>query len=229
MAAAKGRTNGFVIGITAAVVVVLIALVGVVVFLNNKATDTGAAPKGSIINSDTGAVTVGKGTDKVALFVDFQCPICKQFEDSYGGQLQTLAKDGKITLEYHPIAILDRYSAGTNYSSRAAAASYCVAESNSDKFLDYLNILFKNQPEENSPGLTDAQLTDYATQVGADKAASCIKAGTYFKYPTAQATAHKIQGTPTIEVNDKRLDLQNNSDIAKLNAILTKNGVQVGQ
>ena len=129
MAAAKGRTNGFAIGVTAAVVAVLIALVGVVVWLNNKATDPGAVPKSAIINSETGAVTIGSGKDKVAVFLDFQCPICKDFETQYGGTLQKLANEGKVTLEYHPIAILDRFSQGTNYSSRAAAAAYSVAPS----------------------------------------------------------------------------------------------------
>jgi len=220
MAAAKGRTNGFAIGITAAVVAVLIALVGVVVWLNNKATDAGPAPKSSIVNSETGAVTTGSGKDKVALFVDFQCPVCKQFETQYGSTLQALAKEDKITLEYHPIAILDRFSQGTNYSSRAAAAAYSVAQENPDKFLDYLNILFQNQPEENSPGLTDQQLIDYAKQVGAEKAEASIKAGTFFKFPTAQATSHKIQGTPTIEINGERLDTSKQADVAKLQAIV---------
>ncbi|MBS1674340.1 MAG: thioredoxin domain-containing protein [Actinobacteria bacterium] len=222
MAAAKGRTNGFAIGITAAVVAVLIALVGVVVWLNNKATDPGAAPKSAIINSETGAVTTGTGKDKVAVFVDFQCPVCKQFEQQYGTTLQSLAKDDKITLEYHPIAILDRFSQGTNFSSRAAAAAYSVAQENPDKFLDYLNLLFENQPTENTPGLTDQQLIDYAKQVGADKAESVIKAGTFFKFPTAQATAHKITGTPTVEVNGQRLDLSKQADFAKLQAIVDK-------
>ncbi|MGN7861674.1 DsbA family protein [Microbacterium sp. 22303] len=220
MATAKGRTNGFAIGITAAVVAVLIALVGVVVYLNNKATDPGAAPKSAIVNSDTGAVTTGKGKDKVALYVDFQCPICKQFETQYGSQLQALAKEDKITLEYHPIAILDRFSQGTNYSSRAASAAYAVAQENPDKFLDYLNILFENQPTENTPGLTDQQLIDYAKQVGADKAEAVIKANTFFKFPTAQATAHKIQGTPTIEINGERLDTSKQADVAKLQKIV---------
>ena len=220
MAAAKGRTNGFAIGITAAVVAVLIALVGVVVWLNNKATDAGPAPKSSIVNADTGAVTTGTGKDKVALYVDFQCPICKQFETEYGSTLQSLAKENKITLEYHPIAILDRFSQGTNYSSRAAAAAYAVAQENPDKFLDYLNILFENQPTENTPGLTDQQLIDYAKQVGADKPEATIKAGTFFKYPTAQATAHKIQGTPTIEINGERLDTTKQDDVAKLQKIV---------
>ncbi|WP_251445580.1 MULTISPECIES: DsbA family protein [unclassified Microbacterium] len=219
MAAAKGRTNGFAIGITAAVVAVLIALVGVVVWLNNKATDPGAAPKSAIINSETGAVTTGSGKEKVAVFVDFQCPVCKSFETQFGADLQKLAKEDKITLEYHPIAILDRFSQGTNYSSRAAAASYAVAQENPDKFLDYLNILFENQPTENTPGLTDQQLIDFAKQVGADKAEATIKAGTFFKFPTAQATAHKIQGTPTVEINGERLDLTKQADLAKVAAI----------
>jgi protein-disulfide isomerase len=219
MAAAKGRTNGFAIGITAAVVAVLIALVGVVVWLNNKATDAGPAPKSSIVNSETGAVTTGSGKEKVAVFVDFQCPVCKSFEDQFGGDLQKLAKADKITLEYHPIAILDRYSQGTNYSSRAAAAAYAVAQENPDKFLDYLNILFQNQPTENTPGLTDQQLIDYAKQVGADKAEATIKANTFFKFPTAQADAHKIKGTPTVELNGERLDLTKQADLAKVAAI----------
>lgn len=222
MAAAKGRTNGFAIGITAAVVAVLIALVGVVVWMNNKATDPGAAPKSAIINSDTGAVTTGSGKDKVAVFVDFQCPVCKSFEEQFGSDLQKLAKEDKITLEYHPIAILDRFSQGTNYSSRAAAAAYSVAQENPDKFLDYLNILFQNQPTENTPGLTDQQLIDYAKQVGADKAEATIKAATFFKFPTAQASSHKIKGTPTIEINGERLDLTKQADLAKVQAIASQ-------
>ena len=222
MAAAKGRTNGFAIGITAAVVAVLIALVGVVVWLNNKATDPGAAPQSAIINSETGAVTTGTGKDTVAVFLDFQCPVCKSFEDQFGSDLQALAKENKITLAYHPIAILDRFSQGTNYSSRAAAAAYSVAQENPDKFLDYLNILFANQPAENTAGLTDQQLIDYAKQVGADKAEATIKAGTFFKFPTAQATAHKISGTPTIEINGDRLDLTKQTDLAKIQAIATQ-------
>ena len=43
MAAAKSNTNWFVIGVSAAVVVVLAVLAFVVVFLNNQATAPGTA------------------------------------------------------------------------------------------------------------------------------------------------------------------------------------------
>jgi protein-disulfide isomerase len=209
MAAAKSNINWFAIGVSIAVVVVLVAIGGLVVFLNNQATSPGAAPKANdTFNSETGAISFGDGEDTVAVFVDFQCPICASFEQQYGEQLEAAAADGRITLEYHPIAILDRYSQGTEYSSRSAGAAFCVAESNPDLYLDYSKTLFENQPAENSSGLTTDQLADFASQVGAEDAVSCITDETYRKFGAAQAKAHDIGGTPTIEVNGKRLDLQ---------------------
>ncbi|MFB8187916.1 DsbA family protein [Microbacterium sp. NPDC055988] len=209
MAAAKSNTNWFAIGVSIAVVVVLVAIGGLVVFLNQQATSPGAAPKANdTFNSETGAISFGDGEDTVAVFVDFQCPICASFEEQYGEQLEAAAADGRITLEYHPIAILDRFSQGTEYSSRSAGAAFCVAESNPDLYLDYSKTLFENQPAENSAGLTTDQLAEFASQVGADDAVSCITDETYRKFGAAQAKAHDIKGTPTIEVNGKRLDLQ---------------------
>lgn len=208
MAHAQSKPNWFAIGISVAVVVVLIALGAVVVLLNNKATDAGPAPKGDITNSETGALSFGDGDDTVAVYIDFMCPICNQFEQQYGAELAKAAEDGKITLEYHPIEILDHLSQGTDYSSRAAGAAFCVAEEAPDKTLDYITTLFENQPAENSTGLSDEQLASYAKEVGADGATSCITDGTYRKWGTAQTQKNDITGTPTIEINGKRLDLQ---------------------
>ncbi|MCI1019226.1 thioredoxin domain-containing protein [Microbacterium sp. C5A9] len=213
MAAAKSNTNWFVIGVSAAVVVVLAVLATVVVLLNNQANDPGATPTANdSFNSETGAISFGEGEDEVSIFVDFQCPVCKSFEEQYGEALETAAADGRITLNYHPIAILDRYSQGTEYSSRSAGAAVCVAESTPELYLDYAKTLFDNQPAENGSGLTTEQLADFATQVGADDAVSCITDETYRKFGKAQADKHEISGTPTVEVNGTRLDLQNQAD-----------------
>ncbi|MEJ1090145.1 DsbA family protein [Microbacterium istanbulense] len=218
-AAAQGKTNWFAIGISIAVVVVLVVLGVVVVWLNNQATDAGPAPQGDLINSETGALTFGDGEDTVAVYIDFMCPICNSFEQQYGAQLQQAAADDKITLEYHPIAILDHYSQGAEYSSRSAAAMFCVAESNPDLALDYMESLFTNQPAENTTGLTDEQLAAMAEEVGAGDAARCIADGTYKKFGAAQAKANDIQGTPTVEVNGTRLDLQA-GEITQMEALL---------
>ncbi|UGS26430.1 DsbA family protein [Microbacterium resistens] len=221
MAAAKSSTNWFAIGISIAVVVVLVALGGVVVWLNNQATDAGPAPKSSdTFNAETGAVSFGDGKDTVDVFVDFQCPACNAFEGQYGETLETAAADGKITLNYHPIAILDRYSMGTEYSSRSAAAAVCVLESNEDKYLDFAKILFENQPAENTTGLTNEQLAEFATQAGADKAATCITDEKYKKYGSAQAKKHNIGSTPTVDINGERLNLQDPTDMKRFTDLI---------
>ncbi|MFJ4222775.1 DsbA family protein [Microbacterium sp. NPDC089695] len=223
MAAAKSSSpNWFVIGVSAAVVVVLAVLAFVVVSLNNQATAPGAAPESNdSFNSETGSISFGDGEDTVAVFVDFQCPVCKSFEDQFGPALEAAAADGRITLEYHPIAILDRFSQGTEYSSRSAGAAVCVAESNPDLYLDYAKTLFENQPQENSSGLTTDQLADFATQVGATDAVSCITDETYRKFGAAQAKSNEIGGTPTVEINGERLNLQDQADLKKFTDLIS--------
>ncbi|WP_175985239.1 DsbA family protein [Microbacterium tenebrionis] len=209
-AAAKSNTNWFAIGISAAVVVVLVALGGLVVFLNNQATSPGTAPESAIVNEETGAITFGTGDTEIDTFVDFMCPICGDFEDTYGAALQDAAANDDITLNLHPISILDRYSQNTEFSTRAAASVYCVAAEAPDSALDYFNLLFENQPAENTAGLTDDELAAFADQVGAGAAADCIADGTYKRFVTSQTNQHDIQGTPTVEIDGERIE---NSEI----------------
>lgn len=206
MAAAQGRTNWFAIVISAIVVVVLVGLAGVVVWLNNQASAPGAAPVSSLVNEETGAISFGEGDTEVDTFVDFMCPICSDFEDAYGEMLQEGAANDEITLNIHPVSILDRFSQGTEFSTRAAASVYCVAEDAPDATLTYFNLLFANQPAENTPGLSDDELAGLAEQAGAAGAVSCIADGTYMKFVGDQTQAHEVQGTPTVEIDGKRLE-----------------------
>lgn len=212
-AKAQGTPNWFAIGISAAVVVVLVALGAFVVFLNNQATAPGTAPESSaIVNSETGAISFGKGETEIDTYIDFMCPICGQFEDAYGEALQTAAANDDITLNIHPISILNHVSQGTDYSSRAASAMYCVAGEAPDSALTFMNLLFENQPGEGSGGLTDEELTAFAEQAGAGAAADCIADGTYMTYsedqvdntPADPATGRV--GTPTVAIDGERID-----------------------
>lgn len=211
MAVANKSTNWFVVGVSAAVVVVLVGLIGLVWFMNNQATAPGAAPKSDIVNTETGAISFGSGDDEIDTYVDFMCPICGQFEDAYGEQLQTAAANDEITLNIHPVSILNRLSTTGDFSSRAAGAMYCVAEEAPDATLDYFNLIFANQPAENSAGLSDAEMSAFAEQVGAGAAADCIADGTYTKFADDQTKSQNITGTPTVEVNGTRIE---NADIA---------------
>ena len=140
-----------------------------------------------------------------------------QFEAANGEYISSLLENGNTTVEIHPIAILDRLSQGTKYSTRAANAAACVADSSPNDFLAFHNLLFANQPVENTTGLSDDELVALTVEAGADDVASCIQ-DQQFKSWVAAATTRalngpipdsnvdRVQGTPTIIVNGVKYD-----------------------
>ncbi|MDT3331757.1 thioredoxin domain-containing protein [Microbacterium sp. KSW-18] len=206
MATATRKTNWFAIWISVGVVVVLVGLVAVVAVLNSRATDPGPAPAASGINRETGAITFGKGPDKVSTYVDFMCPYCGQFEEAEGKTISGLVDDGSITLEVHPVTILDRLSQGTEYSSRAASAMYAVAEADPGNAYAFFRALYDNQPKEQTPGLTDDELISLAKDSGVKMTAKlekAIKDHEYKSFAQSQELPEGATGTPTLLVNDQ--------------------------
>ncbi|MBN9177746.1 MAG: thioredoxin domain-containing protein [Microbacterium sp.] len=205
--AAAGKTNWFAIWVSVAVVAVVALVIALVVWMNNAATDPGTPPSGSGVNQETGAVVVGSGEQTLDTYIDFMCPICNQFEETYGDEILDLVNNGTITLNIHPIAILDRYSQGTAYSTRAANAMYCVAEADPDAAVLFMQAMFKGQPEENSTGLTDDEILTIAKGVGVSGIDTCVTDGTYKKFVASMTEKTPIApgssgiGTPTIAVN----------------------------
>lgn len=211
MATAVRKKNWFAIWITIGVVVVLAAVGGTVVWMNSIATGPGTTPQAANINTDTGAIAIGEGSKSMDTYVDFMCPVCGQFESVYGQSIQGLVDDGTITLNVHPISILDRQSQGTQFSTRAASAMYCVAANDPSAALPFLQAMFAGQPSEGSTGLTDDEISAVAEQAGAANSASCIADGTYRKYvasmtpKTPVAPGSQGIGTPTIAINGETI------------------------
>lgn len=216
MAAVRKSTNWFAIGVTAAAVVVVLIVGGVVWFANSQVGSPGTLPQSSAVNTETGAIAVGTGPKTVDTYIDFMCPICNQFEQSYGPTLDQLVADDQITLNIHPISILDRASQRTQYSTRAASAAYCVAVDDPANVPAFVKALYAQQPSENTAGLDDATLASIATSAGAsDAVTSCITDGTYEKFVTAMTQKTPVQpgqsgiATPTIAVDGTVLSNQN--------------------
>ena len=207
MAANAKQTNWFAVWVSVVVVAVLVVVTVLVVWMNNAATDPGEPPQGSGIDQETGAVVVGDGEQSMDTYIDFMCPICGQFEEAYGDAILELVDDGTITLNIHPISILDRYSQGTDYSTRAANAMYCVAEADPDAAVPFMQAMFAGQPTENTEGLTDEEILAMAEGAGVTGIDTCVTEGEYSDYVTAMTQETPIQpgnsgiATPTIEVN----------------------------
>lgn len=143
---------------------------------------------------------------KVVLYIDFICPVCKNFEAQYNEQLTSLRNEGKITVEYRALGFLDSRSS-TNYSSRAANAAACVVNESPEKYAEFVDALFAKQPAEGSAGLSDNELKKIATDIGAKPVDSCVDDKTYrpfVKFTTKQAAAIGVTGTPTVFVDGQQ-------------------------
>jgi protein-disulfide isomerase len=142
---------------------------------------------------------------KVVLYIDFICPVCKNFEAQYNEQLTSLRNEGKITVEYRALGFLDSRST-TNYSSRAANAAACVVNESPEKYAEFVDALFANQPAEGGAGLSDDKLKSMASDIGVD-INSCVDEKTYrpfVKFTTKEASAIGVTGTPSVFVEGKQ-------------------------
>jgi protein-disulfide isomerase len=172
--------------------------------------------------SPSASATAGAGTVRITLYVDYLCPTCGEFEQANGDYIESLVDSGAATVDIHPLAILSNRSQGTKYSLRAANAAACVAEHSPDQFYAVNKALYAEQPEEGTPGLTDAQLTKVVTGVSGlqDRRAvtSCIADQDYSKWVDEQTTAvsggdipgsslSEFPGTPLVLVNGQQYEL----------------------
>ncbi|MFE7718830.1 DsbA family protein [Nocardia rhizosphaerihabitans] len=225
-AADKRRKLAIQIGV-AAVLVALVAAIGIGIAMNRSDTEGTTssvaqlpATGGSV--TETGTVRIGNPDAKVKVRVvaDLQCPACQQFEAANGEALAKAAADGTAVVEYQIISFLDRASS-TQYSSRAANASFCVAKSDPSLYQTWLQTMFAKQPAEGTAGLSNEQLIQIATDVGyTDPAvATCINDKPYNDYitqVTQQTLSSGVKSTPSVFINGEL----NQSD-----AIFTENGL----
>jgi protein-disulfide isomerase len=186
-------------------------------------TLTGGIPVGpdGIAGETTGAAD---DAVTVAVYSDFMCPICASFEEVNAQTLTDLRESGDIILEYHPVSILDRYSSGTAYSTRSATAVALVAAEAPEYFVPFVDGLFAGQPDENTEGLTDAQIADIAREAGVpEELAATIESSAYLGTGSDDVTTYgpwvmaatsqasqdlDSLGTPTIRLNGETLDTE---------------------
>lgn len=165
------------------------------------------------------------GTAKVVMYIDWACPVCKQFEAAYSKQILSLVAQGKATLEIHPVSILDSHYPGSHYSSRAANAAACVANYDPGDFLAVQTEFYDNQPAEGTSGLTNARIKALVVAGGVPdpKVATCIDDETFAKWVTSETnqalgdpalTTNGSFGTPTVLVDGKKWD--QSSDLISL-------------
>lgn len=193
---------------------------------------TAVVPTAALKKGDSPVSTTWPSSDTrmhLVTYVDWTCPDCQEFEEQYASTISSLVAANKLTLEVHPVAILDGHYT-TNYSTRAANAAACIAQYQPDEFLNAQVAMFKNQAAEGSAGLTDSQILSIVHGAGVTESRvdSCINQLT-FKNWVAASTDRAVSdssiidpsvggfGTPTFTVDGKLTSVTNVvADLQKL-------------
>jgi len=144
----------------------------------------------------------------VAVYEDFLCPFCGEFESPGRAAFAAAIAAGKVQFQYHVLTFLDDRTS-TEYSSRAANALAVVLDTSGPTVAKrFHDLLFEHQPAEGSAGLTDARLVDYAVQAGATRAA--VSAGisdrTFEQWVGDvgdRAATDGVSSTPTVRVDGR--------------------------
>jgi protein-disulfide isomerase len=230
----------------AAILVVVALIIGLGVWgskqnsaANSSATGTvsdAKVPTGVNAATDSNAwavpykATSGKPT--LAIWEDFQCPSCAQFEESFGASVQKLADDGKVTLLYRPTTFLDSRFVSTspnpNSSHKAAMAWGCAIDAG--KLKEFHTVVFANQPATEGDGYTDAQITQFAQTAGITGDAlttfeKCVTDKTYDQWVTNSYTAfgeEGVPGTPTAYLDGKEVPAATLQDMAALEKLIAE-------
>ncbi len=174
-AEARAAKRKKLLGVIAGLVVIAVAVVAVVVGIDRHRSSqqaqqaTGAQVTPPNADPKTGIITVNADTAKsgvptLTIYQDYQCPNCKNAEDTYGPSIKALAASGDIKLQYWTLTFLDtNFRNDASYrASMAAAAAAMVG-----KYSDYHDTIYKNQPAEEGDGYTDEQLRNtFAADAG---------------------------------------------------------------
>jgi protein-disulfide isomerase len=156
-----------------------------------------------------------KGKANIVEYIDLQCPYCQEFVETNLAAEDKWVAAGKATLEIHPISFLG--SPTNTYSSRAANAVACVANYDPNDTLAVLKVMYKDQPSEESTGLTNAQIISMLSSAGAggSKIAGCVNGDSFKSWVTAATSRANIDvfhgtaaapkySTPTVYVNGQQ-------------------------
>ncbi|MFV0405808.1 MAG: DsbA family protein [Propioniciclava sp.] len=227
-AAKRQKRLNLIIGLSAGGVALALITVFIVVMFQQFSSRTAIAPQlvPAAANADETALVVSDSpapeeAPVVTLYLDYQCPNCRQFEEFYGDMLLTEANAGTWTLQNTTLLFMEKQLQNTA-STRAAVGAACAADLG--YYWGYHSEIYQNQePQEvigsegysdtalretipNTIGISGDDLTTFQACYDGQATLDFVNAVEKGGYDAG------IRSTPTVAVNGKVLDLQGLSE-----------------
>jgi len=179
------------------VIIIAIIILYVVFFKSSYPEVINPKPLKGNINADV----------KIVDYSDLQCPACKSFHPIIKQILQEFGDNISIEYKHFPLGF-------HKYAKGAAIASECANDQ--DAFWDYVDLVFAS-----SADLTKSELIKIAKLLELDTKSfkACLKSDTKRGIVEADVRVgnrQNVQGTPTIFVNDIRLETLKYDDFKAL-------------
>ncbi|XRQ02782.1 DsbA family protein [Actinomadura welshii] len=208
------RLLAIVLGSVVAVAVVVVGTVLIVDYQSKQGrAEVHQGALAPLSRQDDGSIVMAQpGVEKPVLeiFEDFQCPVCKQFEEATGETVLELAEQGKVKVVYRPFHLFGQQRDPIRINSlRSAEAALCVP---ADKWISYHDALFRFQPAEGSEGFSPDDLVKWGKDIGITDPnfEKCVREEQ--KKPQVEAMTNYalqergVQGTPSVFMDGKELD-----------------------
>ncbi len=175
-----------------------------------------ASPEGSPAASQTdGSQVLAIGDPnapvKIQEWADYQCPVCAQWAmDEESKLVEQYVNTGKVYLEFHDFAFLDRFfaSGAGRESVRAAEAARCAMDQGQG--YEMHKTIYANHSGENEGAFSQDRLVQMAEALGMDTATfeSCLDDETYLDAVRAsydEAINLGVNSTPTFFINGEQV------------------------
>ena len=139
-------------------------------------------------------------------FADLQCPFCREYTLQTLPQLvQDYVRSGKVRMEFRDLAFLGKDS--------VTAGRHAAAAGEQNKLLNFIDVFYYNQGEENSGYVTPSFLHSIDKAAGVDSAKAVAFAAspasvTPIKQANALGDQLGVQSTPTVFVGKRGGALQ---------------------
>lgn len=219
-----------------ALVAVLAVAAGVGVYASKSSASSASSGSGEGEASDKPFVqpanTAGKdgivipygkadAQNVLSVWVDPRCPYCAGVEIGLGKTIKEQAEAGTYRVEYHFATFLDKALGGGKGSKRAVNALGAAVNEGPEKFMEYLQVLYRNHPAKESDDKygSTATLLELADQVPGLRTPAfnqAVKELTYMPWAEKVGRAfydQNVKGTPDVSINGTKLTVNSGRGI----------------
>ncbi|MEU9234648.1 thioredoxin domain-containing protein [Streptomyces subrutilus] len=160
----------------------------------------------------------------LTIWLDPRCPFCAGAEQGLGATIKEQADAGAYRVEYRFATFLDKALGGGKGSRRALGALGAAVNESPERFMDYLQVLSRNHPEQETDDKfgSTATLLELADQVPGLRTPAfdqAVEEHTYMPWVEKVGRAFHdegVEGTPAVFIDGKKITVNSGKGIESI-------------